>query len=48
VNRARVFRIGGVVSGAILIAFGVVTIVLAVYGHNTVKTELERQNHRHA
>jgi hypothetical protein len=43
VDRARVFRIGGVVSGAILIAFGVVTIVLAVYGHNTVETELERQ-----
>jgi hypothetical protein len=43
VDRARIFRVGGVVSGAILIAFGIVTIVLAVYGHNTVKTELERQ-----
>jgi hypothetical protein len=27
----------------VLIAFGIVTIVLAIYGHNTVKTELERQ-----
>ena len=42
-NRARVFRIGGLVSGAVLIAFGVGTIVLAIYGHHTVKTELERQ-----
>lgn len=30
-------------SGAVLIVFGVVTIVLAVYGHHTVKTQLERQ-----
>jgi small-conductance mechanosensitive channel len=43
VARARVFRIGGIVSGAVLIVFGVVTIVLAVYGHHTVKTQLERQ-----
>jgi hypothetical protein len=43
VDRARVFRIGGIVSGAVLIAFGVGTIVLAIYGHHTVKTELERQ-----
>jgi hypothetical protein len=43
VSRARIFRIGGIVSGAVLIAFGIVTIVLAIYGHNTVKTELERQ-----
>ena len=42
-NRARVFRIGGIVSGAVLIAFGIGTIVLAIYGHHTVKTELERQ-----
>ena len=41
--RARLFRIGGIVSGAVLIAFGVGTIVLAIYGHHTVKTELERQ-----
>jgi len=43
VPRARLFRIGGIVSGAVLIAFGVGTIVLAIYGHHTVKTELERQ-----
>jgi hypothetical protein len=43
VDRARAFRIGGIVSGAVLIAFGVGTIVLAIYGHHTVKTELERQ-----
>jgi hypothetical protein len=43
VKRARAFRIGGIVSGAVLIAFGVGTIVLALYGHHTVKTELERQ-----
>jgi hypothetical protein len=43
VNRPRLFRIGGIASGAVLIAFGVGTIVLAIYGHHTVKTELERQ-----
>jgi hypothetical protein len=43
VDRARVFRIGGIVSGAVLIAFGVGTIVLAIYGHHTVTTELDRQ-----
>jgi hypothetical protein len=31
------------VAGGVLIAFGIVTIVLAIYGHHTVKTELERQ-----
>ena len=30
-------------SGGVLIAFGIVTIVLAIYGHHTVTTELERQ-----
>jgi len=43
VTRQQVFRIGGIVSGAVLIAFGIVTIVLAIYGHHTVTTELERQ-----
>jgi hypothetical protein len=37
------FRIGGFVAGGVLIAFGIVTIVLAIYGHHTVKMELERQ-----
>jgi Ca2+/Na+ antiporter len=42
-KRDRVFRIGGVVSGIVLIAFGVVTIVLAIWGQHTVTTELKRQ-----
>jgi hypothetical protein len=43
VRRDRVFRWGGVVSGAVLIVFGIVVIVLAVNGHNTVTTELKQQ-----
>ncbi len=43
VTRDRVFRIGGIVSGAVLIAFGIVVIVLAVLGANTVKSELKQQ-----
>jgi hypothetical protein len=43
VARQRIFRIGGFIAGGVLIAFGIVTIVLAIYGHRTVKTELERQ-----
>jgi hypothetical protein len=43
VSGTRLFRIGGFVAGGVLIAFGIVTIVLAIYGHHTVKTELERQ-----
>lgn len=39
----RVLRIGGIVSGGVLIAFGVAVIVLAVWGHHTVTTELKRQ-----
>ena len=42
-SRHQVFRWGGVVSGAILVAFGIVVIVLAVGGHNTVTTELKQQ-----
>jgi len=42
-TRDRVFRIGGVVSGIVLIAFGVVVIVLAIWGRHTVTTELKRQ-----
>jgi hypothetical protein len=37
------FWIGGIVSGAVLIAFGIVVIVLAAQGHNTVTTELKQQ-----
>ena len=40
---SKFFGSGGFVAGGILIAFGIVTIVLATYGHHTVKTELERQ-----
>ena len=36
-------RIGGVVSGIVLVVFGVVVIVLAVQGHNTVTSELKQQ-----
>src|SRR6516164_9225643 len=39
----RVLKIGGLASGAVLIAFGIVVIVLAINGHNTVKTELKQQ-----
>ena len=42
-TRDRVFRWGGVASGVILIAFGIVVIVLAINGHNTVTTELKQQ-----
>jgi hypothetical protein len=43
VRRDQVFRWGGVASGAILIVFGIVVIVLAANGHKTVTTELEQQ-----
>jgi hypothetical protein len=43
VTRDRVFRWGGVISGAVLIVFGIVVIVLAVNGHHTVTTELKQQ-----
>ena len=39
----RVLKIGGVVSGVVLIAFGIVVIVLAANGRNTVHNELTRQ-----
>jgi hypothetical protein len=41
--RDRILRWGGVVSGGVLIAFGIVVIVLAVNGHSTVATELKQQ-----
>ena len=37
------FRWGGVASGAVLIIFGIVVIVLAVNGHRTVTHELKQQ-----
>ena len=39
----RVLKIGGLVSGAVLIAFGIVVIVLAINGRNTVHDELKAQ-----
>jgi hypothetical protein len=39
----RVLRIGGVISGGVLIAFGIVVIVLAINGRNTVHDELKQQ-----
>ena len=42
-RRDQVFRWGGVGAGAVLIAFGIVVIVLAINGHNTVTNELKQQ-----
>ena len=42
-NARRVLQIGGLVSGAVLIAFGIVVIVLAIDGRNTVHDELKQQ-----
>jgi hypothetical protein len=39
----RVLKIGGVVSGVVLIVFGIVVIVLAINGRNTVHDELKAQ-----
>jgi hypothetical protein len=36
-------KIGGMVSGAVLVAFGIVVIVLAINGHRTVRDELRAQ-----
>ena len=41
--RNRVFRIGGFVSGGVLIAFGIAVIVLSVIGGNTVNTNLKNE-----
>ena len=42
-RHGRLFQIGGIISGVVLVAFGVVVIVLAVQGHNTVTDELKQQ-----
>ncbi len=39
----RLFRIGGIVSGVVLVAFGIVVMVLALNGHSTVTDELKQQ-----
>jgi hypothetical protein len=38
-----VLQIGGLISGGVLIAFGIVVIVLAINGRNTVQDELTQQ-----
>jgi hypothetical protein len=43
VRSRRVLKIGGLVSGGVLIAFGIVVIVLAINGRNTVHDELQQQ-----
>ena len=42
-GQSRVWWIGGVVAGAVMIAFGIVVIVLAINGQSTVKSELKNQ-----
>lgn len=42
-SRDQVFRWGGAISGALLIAFGVAVIALSLNGHRTVTHELEHQ-----
>ena len=42
-KQGRVFKWGGVVSGGVLIAFGIAVIVLALLGRNTLNNELEQQ-----
>jgi len=39
----NLFKIGGIVAGAVLIAFGIGSIVLAAQGKSTVKTSLEQE-----
>ena len=40
---SKILRIGGFVSGAVLIAFGIVVIVLAIDGHSTVGHDLKQE-----
>lgn len=42
-HRDQIFRWGGVVSGVVLVVFGIVVIALALNGHHTVTTELKQQ-----
>jgi hypothetical protein len=42
-DKRRIFQIGGIVSGIILVAFGIVVMVLAINGRNTVHDELTAQ-----
>ena len=40
-NTRRILEIGGIVSGAILIVFGVVAIVMGANGYSTVRDSLK-------
>ena len=42
-KRTKVWEIGGFVSGAVLIVFGVIAIVLGVSGYQTVQDELDKE-----
>jgi len=42
-GQSRVWWIGGVVAGAVMIAFGIAVIALAINGQHTVKSELKDQ-----
>jgi hypothetical protein len=42
-KRRRVWEIGGFISGAVLILFGVIAIVLGVNGYRTVQDELDKE-----
>jgi hypothetical protein len=42
-SRDQVLRWGGLASGAVLVVFGIVVIVLAINGHSTVTDELKAQ-----
>src|SRR5262252_1026046 len=43
VTSRKVLQFGGVISGGVLIAFGIVVIVLAINGRNTVQDQLSQQ-----
>ena len=42
-GQSRVWWIGGVVAGAVMIAFGIAVIALAINGQHSVKSELKNQ-----
>lgn len=43
VTSSRLFRIGGIIAGVVLVVFGVIVIVLAANGRSTVTDELKQQ-----
>jgi hypothetical protein len=42
-TRRKLFEWGGVAAGAVLIAFGIASLVLSIAGHNEVRSQLERE-----